>query len=132
MSKIEVRFSQTIGSRGVFAKKSICKDELIEVAPVIVLPKEEGILLRQTIIYNYFFQWGQSGEMALCLGLGSMYNHHDLSPTAKHVRDFANQSIQFIAIKNIEEGEEILVNYLANYSQAKTKTKVWFKETQSS
>lgn len=94
--------------RGIFASRKIKKDEFIEEAPVIVIPKTEWKLMRGTILLNYVFRW--RGDKALALGYGSLYNH-SYNPNAKFIINFKNQSIDFFARGDIQEGDEITVNY---------------------
>lgn len=97
--------------RGVFAARRIRAGEVIEEAPVIVVPASDVPALKRTALFDYYFLWGEaSGEAAVCLGYGSLYNH-SATPNAEYVRLFERQAIRFKALRAIEEGEEILTNY---------------------
>lgn len=109
--------------RGVFAQKRFEKGEIIEVCPVIVLPPEEIDSLERTNLYNYYFAWGpDSKEAAISLGYGSLYNH-SYTPNAKYEKDFVNGLLKYICIKDIQQNEEITINY--NWDP-EDKTPVWF------
>jgi uncharacterized protein len=110
-SKIEIAFLGGKG-RGVIASSSIEAHEIIEFSPVIVLPVEQIDQMKRTLLYHYFFQWGQH-KAALCLGYGSIYNHSK-NPNCKYLRDFQNSAMQFVALRNIPKGEEICTNYNGN------------------
>ena len=94
---------------GVFAVSEIAAGELIEQVPVIVLPLQdlhgpEGT----TKLAKYVFHW-REGYVALALGYGSLYNHA-YEPNAR-CEDVAPQSKRFVAIRHIEQDEEITFNY---------------------
>jgi uncharacterized protein len=108
--KIEVR--QAPGKdRGVFARRAIRAEELIERAPVLVISPEHSVLLDQTILGHYCYKWGkEEGDTALALGYGSLYNH-SYQPNARFVRRYEERTIDYFAIRDIDEGEEISINY---------------------
>lgn len=91
--------------RGVFANRSIQIGELIETAHVIVIPNDEIT----TTIDFYVFTWlGETS--AIALGTASLYNHSN-DPNVAFVRDYDNGVITFAATRDIEEGEELYINY---------------------
>jgi uncharacterized protein len=106
---IEVRPSRTKG-RGVFARKHIRKGTVIERAPMILLSVRE-VFSRgapKTTLADYVFTWGKD-IVAVALGYGSLYNH-SYQPNASY--HSARSRIQvFRAIRDIQTGEEITVNY---------------------
>lgn len=102
------------GGRGVYAAQKINMGEIIEESHCIVFPLYE---IKEGRLGFYVFEWSlPNDEMpeetefyALALGNGSLYNH-SYSPNA----DYETQSpdkIIFSAIKEIEKGEEITINY---------------------
>lgn len=105
---IEVRRSPGRG-RGVFARQFIARGTIIERVPMLVFPEtdlesDEGF----STLYHYAFEWGK-GTVALALGYGSIYNH-SYSPNARY-DDVAQRTKNFTAIRDIEPGEEITINY---------------------
>lgn len=97
--------------RGVFTGKKIYKGEIIESAPVIEFPEEEWGHVGETIFGVYCFFWGEDLKSgALALGNGSLYNH-SYRPNAIFCRRVSDKVIDFVAIRDIEEGEEITINY---------------------
>lgn len=109
--------------RGVFATKRIKPGQVIEVAPVIVLPPDEWYDVANTSLYNYSFRWGDDDDhAALALGFGSLYNH-SYSPNAEYLRDEDERTIEFVAILPIAKDEEITVNYNGTGDN----TPVWFQ-----
>jgi SET domain-containing protein len=109
--------------RGVFAKRTIRQGEVIERAPVLVIPARDWAAMEKTVAYDYTFGWGANGEdAALALGYGSLYNH-SFAPNTRFERNFEGLVIEFIAIRNIACGEEIVVNYNEDPDDG---TPLWF------
>lgn len=102
---IEVRRVRGKG-RGVFARRRFRKGEVIERVPVIVVPYEE--FETGPTMSHYYFAWGE-GTVALALGYGSLYNH-SYRPNARY-DDIGQRTKVFTALRVIEPGEEITVNY---------------------
>ena len=107
--------------RGIFSTRAIKKDELIEETPVIIIPKIEWDRMRESILLNYIFHWGEN--KALALGYGSLYNH-SYTPNARYARNIENNSIEFYAREDIQEGEEITVNYNGD---PEDRSPLWFE-----
>lgn len=113
--------------RGVFANKTIHKDELIERCPIILIEENQTPKIKETELNNYYFMWGddkQHHQAAICLGFGSIYNH-SYSPNTTYKKNIKEEYIDFVAIKDIEKDEEITVNY--NYGNPNDKSKLWIK-----
>lgn len=97
--------------RGVFANKRFQKGDIIERCPVIVVPEEQDHLLHDTVLYNYTYGWGEDlRDAAIALGFGSLYNHA-YHPNAFYKRVPEDTMLVYVALRDIEEGEEITVNY---------------------
>lgn len=110
---------------GVFAGRNIEAGEIIEVCPVLLFPKSQLHHVRQTILDDYYFDWGDAGEWyALCLGYGSLYNH-SYSPNAEYGMDFDNKTIDFYCVRDINAGFEIFINYNGDVDN---QSKVWFEK----
>ncbi len=78
---------------------------------MIVIPGEQACHIEKTILDHYCFDWGKDGsQLAVLLGLGSIYNH-SYQPNARYVRKLEERIMQFVALRDIEVGEEICVNY---------------------
>jgi uncharacterized protein len=113
-----------VAGLGVFARVDIKKGEVIEEAPVIVIPDEQLADLTKTDLLEYYFAWGKGFKgAAVVWGYGSLFNH-SYTPNAKYNKDIENNLIKFVAIKSIKADEEILVNYNGH---PKDKTKLWFE-----
>ena len=107
--------------RGIFAMRDIKKGEFIEEAPVIVIFETEWKLMRKSILLNYVFRWKE--DKALALGYGSLYNH-SYNPNARYHTNIENQSIDFYAREDIQENEEITVNYNGDHED---QSPLWFE-----
>lgn len=101
---IEVRQVKKKG-RGVFARYDIAEGTEVERCPVLVIPESD---IWYSTLADYVFEWGD-GTVGLTLGYGSMYNH-SFQPNARY-EDVGRQSKAYIAIRDIEAGEEITINY---------------------
>jgi uncharacterized protein len=105
---VEVRRIRGKG-RGVFARRAIHAGVVIERVPVVVLPIEEiGSAEMRSRLSDYCFLWGRD-TVALALGYGSLYNH-SYRPNARY-DDEGQRTKVFTALRDIQPGEEITVNY---------------------
>lgn len=114
--------------RGIFATRNIKIGEIIEVCPIILINEGEVPYIRKTKLHNYYFMWGDEKEnhkAAICLGLGSLYNH-SYSPNATYKKHINDELIEFIAITDINKDQEISVNY--NYGNPNDNSKLWIDE----
>ena len=93
----------------MFAREFIAAGTIIERVPMLVFPGKELYIDDQpTALYHYCFEWGKD-TVALALGYGSIYNH-SYSPNARY-DDIAQRTKIYSAIKDIQAGEEITINY---------------------
>lgn len=112
------------GGRGVFATEIIDTDTVVENSPVLLLSKKDRLIAEQTYLYNYFFEWGEpDGIVALGLGYISLYNH-DADANCKYDMDYENERIIITALRKIEPGEELCINY---HGEAKNNAPLWFE-----
>jgi len=101
-----------IHGRGIFASEKILLNEIFEICPYLDL----GIPKKTTspILMNYRFNWpmGTSEWELQVVGLGfsSFYNHSN-TPNANWRSNVEQDTFEFYATRDIEEGEEILVYY---------------------
>lgn len=112
----------------MFTNDFIPEGSLIEICPVIILPKEELPLIHSTKLHDYYFFWGwEDDQCAIALGFGSLYNH-SYDPNARYWLDIENETIDFVAWRDIHSGEEILVNYNGD---PEDQSPVWFEGRRS-
>jgi hypothetical protein len=97
--------------RGLMAGRRFGKDEVVMSNPVLVIPAEDWQALQETILADYCFIWHDHGEdAALALGLGSLLNH-SYWPNVICQKRLRERVLEFVALHDIEEGEEITLNY---------------------
>ena len=109
--------------RGVFANSNLKKNTVIEIAPVIVMPKKDRVHIDQTLLHDYIFEWGdRRRQCCMALGYIAVYNHSYRS-NCEYEMDFGNEIIKIKTIRNIEAGEELFINYNGDWNNDK---KVWF------
>lgn len=102
-----------IKKRCVHCAEDIEKGSLIELAPVIIIPKAQVDVINKTVLYDYYFVWDMhEGSIAIALGYGSLYNHSD-EPNADFEVQLSDGYISFRATKDIVAGDEILVDYIS-------------------
>ena len=118
--------------RGVFTSENIEAGTIVEVAPVIVINKDERKLLDQTLLHDYIFEWpGEKGQCCVALGYVSVYNHSYKSNCEYEMParlslsggDFENSTISIKTVHFIKAGEELFINYNGNWNDNKP---VWF------
>lgn len=100
---------------GVFALIPIKKDELIETCPLMSLGKTPGNKHHDPF-FNYRFAYPRSNrhngneDQVVAWGYGSIYNHSN-NPNADWKDHPIKKAFQFIAVQDIEKGEEITIHY---------------------
>lgn len=110
--------------RGMFTYEAIPADTVIETAPVIVMTKEERLLLDKTRLHDYIFEWNPDGQKMCCMAQGyiSVYNHSYAS-NCEYFMDYDAKTIEIKTVRNIEAGEELTINYNGDWND---ETTVWF------
>lgn len=110
--------------RGVFAGRDIKKGKIVEICPIIEVPKHDASNLAESILVTYFFYFGKNKDrLVIALGFGSVYNH-SYKPNAKYKISLREKTLGFIALKDIKKDDEITVNYNPD---PKDKDPLWFK-----
>ena len=109
--------------KGVYTSEQLAKDTVIEIAPVIVMSKEERKLLDQTKLHDYIFEWGQDRKKC-CMALGyiPMYNH-SFKSNCEYEMDFDDEIIRVKTVRFVKAGEELFINYNGDWNDA---TPLWF------
>lgn len=109
--------------RAVFTSQNIEAGTIVEVAPVIIMSREERKLLDQTLLHDYIFEWGgDKQQCCMALGYVPVYNHSYKS-NCEYEMDFENKNISIKAVHFIKAGEELFINYNGNWNDSKP---VWF------
>ena len=79
-------------------------------------------LLKKIGLYQYAFQWEQKDQVAIATGYGSLYNH-SITPNLMHDCNYKREIIRFIALGEINSGEELTINY---HGEPETDSPLWF------
>lgn len=112
------------GQRGVFAKSKFEKGQVVEKCPYIDISEHEIEILQNSTLSSYIYFFGKDKEqMLLPLGFGGLYNH-SYSPNAKYIINQKDKIIEFVAVKEINDGEEIFVDYIQDDSK---NVPLWFE-----
>ena len=110
--------------KGVFTKEAIEKGSIVEIAPVIVMEKEDRRILDQTLLHDYIFEWGQDKhQCCVALGYVSMYNH-SYQANCEYEMDYEKELMTIKSVQYIPPGEELFINYNGDWNNKKP---VWFK-----
>ncbi|MEO6583118.1 MAG: SET domain-containing protein-lysine N-methyltransferase [Ferruginibacter sp.] len=110
--------------RGVFTLEDISPGTTLEISPVIVMPGSDRLLLDKTLLHDYIFEWGiNSAQCCMALGLIPIYNHNYHS-NCEYFMDFEDETITVKAVKYINAGEEVTINYNGDWNNEKP---VWFE-----
>lgn len=109
--------TDTRKGRGVFAARSFRSGEIVEACPVIVLTKRFSELDRrlQLVVFDWGTLSGTDAGPAVALGFGSLYNHAEpANMTAAADTSTGSNCIVFRAVRDVEAGEELTINYNAH------------------
>lgn len=105
---VVIKYSNKIGSRGLFATVGYEKNEIIEIAPSII----QEVKYNKGKLADYTFGY-KDKEVMIGLGYTALYNHSDKNNACWDNVD--NNKIKITAKKKILPGEEIFINYGEHY-----------------
>lgn len=109
--------------KGVFTSEDIDEDTLVELSPVIVMSAKDRVLLDQTLLHDYIFEWGEKRDQCcMALGFVPVYNH-SYTANCEYEMDFDTEQISIRTVRAIKEGEELLINYNGDWNDPKP---LWF------
>lgn len=111
--------------RGVFTSEPIPLGTIVEISPVIVMGPEDRIQLDKTPLHDYIFEWGENRKQC-CMAMGyvPVYNHASPS-NCEYEMDYDDDTITVTAVRDIEPGEELFINYNGDWDDARP---VWFED----
>jgi SET domain-containing protein len=95
--------------RGVFAARRFTEGEVIEVCPTVMFEDDEI----EGPVRHYLFSARQPGKVMLVFGYAMLYNHA-AQPNMFH-RTAGRLLIEFVALRDIEAGEELTHDYGEEY-----------------
>jgi SET domain-containing protein len=124
---IKISYISKGKGKGAFAKKDIKKNTIIDIANVILIPNKEYKKIKKTVLYDYCYIWEDPKhkpefDNAITLSISQFINH-SFEPNIKYLYDYEIKAIEFSAIRDIKEGEELTVNYNGLVND---KSSVWF------
>lgn len=105
---------------GVYTNKSISRNQIIEISPVIILSKEEKKKIDKTKLFNYLFYWDEKSCMAM--GYIPIYNHSYFS-NCEYFMQYEEGTIYIKTVRKINANEELTINYNGDWDN---QTPVWF------
>jgi len=124
---VEVKKASGKKGKGAFARRFIRKDKIIEISHVIQIPNDEYERIKETILDNYTFIWDDpknKGEFRMAFAITIFqFCNHSYDPNVIYQFDYEKETIEFITLKNIEEGQELTINY---NGYADDKSPMWF------
>lgn len=100
----------SVDAYGVFCVDYIKNGECFEIAPLLVVPKDQ---ISGTVVMDYVFKIDDT-LYAIAFGNASLYNHRN-QPMADWKIDAEKKTIAFHALRDIEPGEEIFISYGKSY-----------------
>ena len=105
---IEVRRvpDRGLGGRGVFATRAFVADDVIERAPLLVIPKRD--LEPRGLLMSYLFDVDRS-KVGLGLGFLSLYNHRTHSNATWRID--RPDLMTITAVRPIAAGDEVTIHY---------------------
>lgn len=113
---------------GVFATRDLEPDEVVHVAPVLLMSDEDVETLESTPLRGFVYGWdtdaasGSGSNAAFALGVGSLINH-DPDPNCVYHRIDAGDvdeltgavhtfdALQYSTVRPVAAGEELTVDY---------------------
>ena len=117
-----LKLTQTSKGRGLEAVCDIKAGTVVEVSPIILIPRAAEKALEVAEIDGYPFIWSDT-HLALAMGLGSFFNHA-YEPNIKFEFSVPEQEISFRATKDIQQGEEVCINYNGDWGN---EYPLWFE-----
>jgi len=125
---IDVKFISKSKGKGAFAKKSISKGTIIDVANVVLITNNDYKKIKKTQLYNYCYIWEDpkhkpAFKNAITLSVSQFINH-SYTPNLRYLYDYENKAIEYSAIEDISKGEELTTNYNGLVDDT---SPLWFK-----
>jgi len=124
---IEVKPISLKKGKGAFAKIDIKKGTTIDIGHVVLIPNRDFENIKDTILFNYTFEWDDpntNGEFTNAIALDiCQFINHSYDPNITYYYDYDNQTIEYVAVRDISRAEELTVNYNGKVND---KRAVWF------
>jgi len=100
--------------RGLYASHTIYHAQTIETAEVLVLNQSDTEVVNTTDLRYYTFKYDDTRD-CLVLGNGEIFNHSDEPNVSYKLMDIeGRKQMCFIALKRINRGEQLFIDYKAD------------------
>ena len=122
-----VQETGTPTGRGVFATRAYTQGETIEICPVILFTGQFSEIpaeVRQ-LLFHWAFSPNGGNIHCLALGYGSLYNHQNPA-NMRYEALVEARGLRFSAVRAIEGGEELTVNYNSTGGEHRSEGGAWF------
>lgn len=125
---VYIKDTGTIKGRGAYAARDFHEGDIVEECPVIILIRPIDMLppRLKTMVFNWGALTKTSASNALALGFGSMYNH-DNPASLRYEAILENESMRYIATRDIKKDEELTINYNAGGGSNVSEKDTWFE-----
>lgn len=112
-AKVDIQVKAYPGKgRGVCTMEKVREGDIIERLPVLVIEPEVYQMVRTLPFINHTFVWDDGAKRAGAIGFGySSLCNHSPEPNAIVKKDYANNAMELIALREIPEGEEVTIKY---------------------
>jgi uncharacterized protein len=125
---ILVKDTETDKGRAVYANREFLSGDLVEGCPVIIVRFDHVPPEIKRIAFNWEgLLCGTATGSAIALGYGSLYNHATQA-NMRYEADAALLVIRFIALRQIQRGEELTINYNSPTGGPDEHGDHWFKQ----
>ncbi len=127
---VVVRDTGTAKGMGVFAKASLKQGQVVELCPIITFkaPFKELPQEVMTRVFDWAVLANAPGTHAIALGFGSMYNHQNPA-NMRYEATCSGRFLQFVAVRDIEAGDELTINYNGLGGSHESGGNHWFERT---
>ena len=97
--------------RGVVAARRFLCGELVDAAPVVVIPGRQWKLIEHSVVGRFCFGWDDvTDSVAVALSRMSLLNH-SYTPNVVSEKHVHGRLIILVTLRDIEPGEELTLNY---------------------
>lgn len=110
-----------LAGRGLFTTRPVARGEVLDVAPVLIVPARQRRHLDRTDLGGHYWDW--DGDAAVAMGLISFTNH-GRPANARWERDDDALTMTLVADQDLPAGVEVLADYLAD---ADDEDQLWFE-----
>ena len=110
---MKIKVSPEFG-RGLYATRKIYAGELIEACEILTLSPADTVVVNTTDLKWYTFVFDEHRD-CLVLGNGEIFNHSDDANVRYRLMPHKDRFMMvFISDKDIEEGEQLFIDYTAD------------------